>query len=691
MKKTINYTLIFTPIILLLLTVGSFLVNDAYDNLWEIRTYWFSLVSYTLIAALFTVFFIALTIKSFISPKGEWIKYTLSLFYFIILSFTAYLLIENQKDTWMFITIFISLLIIAILFLVKKAKLKLVLFVIHTIIFSLISIGFTIGIIANNRTDRVAEDKAILYKSIDGNKKIIVQGDGVLQKKYLILMDFGVLRKRIKYEGSLPDGNWQVFGKDGAIIAVVSIADGIETARENLLTDNKIIVSSINDILNNLQKNGITFLFDGDYSFEESIEIVNCCNLKFESIPGKVRANILVNGQPCFIIKGSSNISINDIDLKSVDTEAVIQIIESDEIKIIDSKINCQKSSKYGILIDEPSVEIDIINNEFYDPILYSILGYSSSTMVNQNRFYLADRYSNYKSINFKDKQYDRNTVVDLAEKIILNYSGRNFENNSPSAISLFGKSFINYKGNFNDLFYTYDVYNELNEFMENDYCSNCACSSPYCANLLELMSGNKIFSARPISGDEWCFDVDNNPKFSFINPEFFSWFSKKLDLQPNSLLRGVEYSFIYQNLFSNITRDYYSIYNQLNANKRLSNIIETYKEFVDSSRSNSDIDLFLYHEFLTSNSLLINEHFYKDSIKSEERSKLGKFYQDSEINLYETTVFIKESSNILAKDYLKILSFWIRREIDGSASHIYDAVLYYLKKYDKEWLDKNR
>jgi len=690
MKKLINCTLIIAPVVILILITGSFLVNVAYDNVWEIRKPWFSLVSNTLIATLFALFFIALTIKPFISNKRDWIKYILSLFYFLILTFSVFLLIKKQKDTWVIITMIISTLIIALLYLIKNDKLRLIFFLIHTIIFSLISSGFVIRFISDNQTDIIAEDKSILYKMIDGNKKVILQGEEIWQKKYLISNDFIILRKRTKFEGSLPDGNWQVFGKDGEVIAIIKIKDGDEIARENLLTDNKIIVSTIRDIKNNLHKSGITLMFDGDYSFSEPIEIVNVNNIKFESIPGKVKANILINRKPCFIISGSSNISINDIELISEESDAVIKIIDSYNIKIVDSKLNCQKSSKYGIQIDDVSKNIEIRNNEFFDPVLYSIVGYSNSAIVNQNRFYIADRYNNYKSVLFKDKQFDRNTAINLVEKIILNYDERNIENNSNSIISLFGKRYINFKGNLNDLLYTYNVYNELNNFMENEYCSDCRCSYPYCSNLLELLSGHKLFLSKPTSGDRWCFDKKNDQKFSFINPEFFSWFSKKLNLQPDSLLQGVAYSFIYKNLFSNVVRDYYVVSKQLYDTKKLSNLINSYKEFVDSANSNSDIDLFLYHEFLNLKTLKTEQHFYNNSLKSEEDINLGIFYQDSKVNLYETKIYISENNNIIAKDYMKILSFWIRREIDGSASKIQDAILYYLKEYDNEWLDKS-
>lgn len=517
------------------------------------------------------------------------------------------------------------------------------------------------------------------------NQKVIVQGEGVWQKEYLISRDFGLFRKRTKFEGSLPDGNWQVFGKDSAIIANFTIKDGTEINRDNLISSDKIIVNSIRDIKNNLQKTGITFLFSGDYSLNEPIEIINGNDLRFESIPGKDKASIRANGKPCFIITGSSRISINDFDLLSVESDAVIKINDSKEISIIDSKISCQKSSEFGILVDETSDDITLDNNEFHNPIQYSIVGYSNSTFINGNRFYLSDRYSNYKSILLKDKQFESTTVVSLIKKIILNYDERNLENNSNSAINLFGKRYFNFKGNLNDLLYTYNFYNELNEFMENEYCSNCECSSPYCANLLELLSGDKLYLSYPKSGDSWCFDDNSNPKFKFINPSFFSWASKKLELQPDSLIQGVSYSFIYQSLFSNLIRDYYIAYKKLKNSKNSPELINAYKVFVDSADTYSNLDLFLYHELKTSSALNANEYYYK-----EQGDNLGEFYQDSKVSLYKTLVNTVDSDDIIAKDYLKIMSFWIRREIDGSAKSINDAILYYLKRYDKDWLAKH-
>lgn len=62
----------------LLMIKGSFIVNVANDNIWEIRKPWFSLVSFKLITALFIV----LTIKSFSSNMIERITYVLYHFIF---------------------------------------------------------------------------------------------------------------------------------------------------------------------------------------------------------------------------------------------------------------------------------------------------------------------------------------------------------------------------------------------------------------------------------------------------------------------------------------------------------------------------------------------------------------------------------------------------------------------------------
>lgn len=115
-------------------------------------------------------------------------------------------------------------------------------------------------------------------------------------------------------------------------------------------------------------------------------------------------------------------------------------------------------------------------------------------------------------------------------------------------------------------------------------------------------------------------------------------------------MLQGVSYSFIHQNFFSNITRDYYASYKKLNNSERLSYIVDPCKVFVDSTNSYSETDLFLYHEFLTSGSLHIIHHFYIDPIESKERINLGSFYQDSEVNLYEMKVPIGGSSNNLQR-----------------------------------------
>ena len=95
--------------------------------------------------------------------------------------------------------------------------------------------------------------------------------------------------------------------------------------------------------------------------------------------------------------------------------------------------------------------------------------------------------------------------------------------------------------------------------------------------------------------------------------------------------------------------------------------LIEQYKLAVDSQHSSSQIDLYLYHKLRPLDSLKFTE------------------------NLNETKVFITGSDYIIAKDYTNLLSFWIRRHIDGSANQIHETIIYYLSKFDKEWLDRNR
>lgn len=690
MKRFLKSQLIITSIILILLIFVSFYIGVVNDD-WQIRKPWFSLVKNVSIALLFALFFISMTIKTLIYKKIKWIKYALALFYFAILLFSTYILVEKQQNDWIVLTAIISFLIISLLLILKGKKWKMILISIHTIIFSLVSIGFAIAIVSNKHKDRVTEDKAVLYRLVDGNKKVILQGDGVWEKEYLISNDFGFIRKRTEFDGNLPDGDWEICSKKGGIIAIITIKNGIEISRKNVISNNMVIVKSINDIKSNLDKQGLTFLFEGAYRFNESIELVNCRDLKFESVPGKIKANIETTSQSCFTIVGSSNVIINDIGLTSRASEAVIKIANSSNIKILNSKIDCFNSSDYGIITDENCRNIEITANKIQDPVKYSIVGFSTNAILTNNLFYLDGRYSQYKSVLFKDKQYDKNTAIDLAEGIILGYDGRNIENKSQPLVNLFGKRYINFKGTIDNLYDTYDIYNKLNRFMNDDYCSNCNCSSPYCANLLELISGEKLFISTPISRDKWCFDKENKPKFNFVNPAFFDWFSNKLNLQPDSVIQGVSYNYIYINLFSNITRDYYSVYQQMNSGNKLAEIIEKYKFFVDSAKTYSDIDLFLYYEFLNDKNFKINQHFYKKSTREENRNDLGPFYKNSDINLYETNIEIRDNYKIDAKDYLEILSFWIRREIDGSAKQIHKSIAFYLKKFDKEWLDKYR
>ncbi len=684
MKKLSTITFIISPIIISILILGAFVV-DIED--WDIRKSWASMITFALIALFFIIFFVSLTYKVLKSSKTSWKKYSLIIFYAIIFLLTIPLFFK-ERDLWIKITTVISLVVILLLFFIKGYKWKKIFLSIHTILFSLISVIFFVVIIINNQKDHVSIDKQVLYESENGRQKIVLQGDGVWEKEYLVYFDIGIIRKRVKFEGQLGDGTWNVFNKKGNVVGIIAIKNGIEISRKNILAENTILVKTIDDIKGNIQKQDITFLFEGQYNFKDPIKLTNCKNLKFESIPSNIKTQITAENHPCFIILNSSNIDINDINMHGTNTSSMVDIYNSQNISILESLIT--GNSDKGISIDEFSSDIKISNNEFRNQKSFSIVAYSTNTKIEENHFYVNDRYNKSKAVFLQDKHYDIQTGIDLFENIILSYNGNwNNENNSNN-VTLFGKTYFKHNGTIGDLFIFFNAYNIIEDFIESNYCSNCGCSSPYCYNFLEMISGYKLFIDSPTSEDDWCFYENDKPKFKFINPEFFKWLAHDLNLNPESLIQGVSYKTLFHTLFEDFIRNYYLAYKALTDQGQLPGLTTKYKDFNDSTNDYSELDLFLFHEYIDEIATDVDYIFYHDTNSSFDKNDLGEYYQDSDINLYETIVYTDKGS-LTASDYSKIVSFWLRRSIDGSATIIYSTIVYYLKIYDKEWLKEVR
>ncbi len=666
MNKILNFTILLASNILFIFIIGFYFIYVASDTQWEIRKVWFTPVYLVLVIALAMILFSAISIKAFISIRRNWHNFILSFLYILIFLFAYYLFFENRPEKLFIAIMVISGFMIILPFILKRQNFQSLLFAVHLGLFSIFPVYFIFFITVDIR-DNIAEDKAIIYKLIGGEQKVILQEEDFVQQAYLISHDLGVLRKKTKFKGWLPDGDWQMYGKDNEILAVAKFKNGYEISRKYTLTKDKVIVKSEDDILSNIQKTGITFLFDGHQVLNSPVELTNCNNLKFESIPGQIKTNNCTTAPCSFIIKNSNNLMFDNMDFKSKNYNAVIEIINSHKIKIINSTIDCQESTNYGVLIDEYSRDIAILNNRFYEPVHYSLAGYSNALTICNNSFHSKNTSIDHKSILLKDKKYDSSAVLNIFNNAILNYVEPDVENKSFPSTTIFGKRYYNFHGKLTDLLDRYSFLEELNSFIAKEYCSDCRNIGQYHNGFFEIITGNKLFENKPASGDKWCFDINNHPKFSFVNPRFFEWLAKDLDINPDAKLQGVTYRLIYKSLFSNLTRDYYIAYKQLNNSKWLPEIIEQYKLAVDSQHSSSQIDLYLYHKLRP-----------LDSLKFKE-------------NLNETKVFITGSDYIIAKDYTNLLSFWIRRHIDGSANQIHETIIYYLSKFDKEWLDRNR
>lgn len=231
-------------------------------------------------------------------------------------------------------------------------------------------------------------------------------------------------------------------------------------------------------------------------------------------------------------------------------------------------------------------------------------------------------------------------------------------------------------------MFIIFDVQKFLTNFIETDYCNDiedCTCKHPYCYNFFEKVFGVKIFTEMPVSKDPWCFNPDGYRKFSFINPVFFDSLKNNMFVNPTERIKNISYQQLYNVLFKNIIDNYYDAYILLLEKDSILNIEKKYKNFID--KNEPYLDLFLFHEYMEnafdSINYAYNENYtdYNSSIKFID-------YNKSPINTFKTTIIINNKA-ITVDDYSKIVSFWLRRKIDGSSSSIFNTIKYYKVKYD--------
>jgi hypothetical protein len=684
MKKLFNILLVASIASIIIVIIGVLLVNVGN---FEIRRSWLTTITIGTFALSSIILLTLITIKAFTSKSATWLKYILIAGYSLI---ALVVLLNHYKFKGLLKIVFIVYPLAAILALeiFKADKWKRIFFSIHSIILSLLALLlFVVNIIINEK-NVVRNDVNILYKSESGRKKVITQGEGMYERLYIISYDLGIIRKRTEFNGTLPDGKWEVYNKSNEIIAIVVIENGEEVVREIVPLKNSIIVKTIDDIKRNLYNNGTVFLLSGSYTFGETIEIFGSTNLKFESIPSQEKTRIETKVGPCFRIINSSNISIQDIDLSAPNSNEIIEVIESSNISITENRFLGEV--KNGITVDASSTNISILKNEFANILESSIIAYSYNSSIANNRFKSHKAIGYTKVINLLDKQYDGKTAKMLIEKALLQYESTLYRNNAEvNTIELFGKQFHPFGGTIDESFSSNNIITTIRDFISDDYSSEVEFSYPYLYDAIGIITNRPLFLNSPISDDPWCLNEVGKPKFSLVNPDFFRWFSSNVDLNPSNTIQGVAYNVIYDKLFKNFFRSHYISYLQLKGIEGVDYRIENYKQFVNNSNWRTDIDLFVFHEFIEGEGLQFEYKYHKESSEQANQT-LDKFYQNSLVNLYDTRIIIdNEPRN--AKTYSKLISFWVRRHIDGSAEQIFQTLDFFMKKYDNEWTKEIR
>jgi hypothetical protein len=578
-----------------------------------------------------------------------------------------------------------GLLILLLLIFTRGIKWKKIFFAIHSILLTLLSGLIFFIVLSTVHKDRIVPDGGIRYQSIGGSKKVVFQGEGKKEKEYLIETDFHFIRKRRQFTGELPDGKWMAMNKEGVAIAELNTKNGKVTERKHILPFNTIIVKNPKEITNSMSISGMTFLLKGNYNLQETIVIDGAQNLKIEAMPQEAAPQILSNGLPCFRILNSRNIKICDLSFKANNTKAIIEIVNCENISIDNSQF--WGEAENSISIDSESRDIFLKNNKFQNYNKSAIKACTYNTHLESNEYLRNGKKENLLALNFDDKKIDLSTGFEIIENVLLNFNDKYYRNEQKNTIVLWGKTYPKYEGTIEELLYSYNTFNTIKKHLKTNYYSECNCTSYYCYDFFEKITKIPLFSNKNASHDTWCYTEDGKAKFSFVNPAFFKWIRTHLVFPNDYTIHGVSFSSVYHELFQNFFRNYYCAYMHLKNIHQLDEKIQKYKSFVDTSNWSTDLDLFVFREYADTENTSIEYQYYETTTEANEETEMENFDQNSNIDLYESVVSI-DGEEINAKLFSKLSSFWIRRMIDGSAQEISRTIEYYLKQYDKDWVN---
>ncbi|MCT4615049.1 MAG: hypothetical protein N4A49_09275 [Marinifilaceae bacterium] len=589
------------------------------------------------------------------------------------------------------ISIICSLVAIAQLYLClfkENQKLNKILLCSNSAIVFIISVFMMILIISEKKKDICFEDLRTVFENTENGTRLIIQKNLKGTRAKLVSYDLGFIRKSENIDlDSIPKGKWFAYTKTGRKFATIDIDEKGNKKIIDGNSENQIIVKTRKDIDDNLDRENISFLFDRKIYISSPILLDNCKNISFEIVPdflknNNTQAGLFKSSKECIIIKNSENIRINGICVSGKDKEAIVKIIDSRDINI--QEIKLIGFGNNGINIDSLSKEIRISDIEFDREIKHGIIAYSHNIDLNNIQKYTSSSDLGHRVIVLKDVKFDKKYLSQMLDKALTYYGKEDEKANSLKYNNVYCDLF---KGNISDMFGSLRIVNAGNYILKNNYTAEETAKYSYAQNILEWISGEPLFLPDAISSNRLAYRAGNNGRFSFANPELFDYLSNNFIPKANTKISQYSYQQIYNSVFRKIARDYYSIYKQWKQNDSKTKLLSKsskYIEFKDKGNY-ANMNNFLYYTHISKIGLKTRESFYDDEIVKDK----GEYYQNANISEWDTYIELDDNEHLNLKNYANILSFWLRRDIDGSANSIFKFLKNILNTYDKSWIEK--
>ncbi|MBK8806914.1 MAG: right-handed parallel beta-helix repeat-containing protein [Bacteroidales bacterium] len=411
---------------------------------------------------------------------------------------------------------------------------------------------------------------------------------------------------------------------------------------------------------------------------------------------------LAATNQTPFYIDNSNNINFADLKISLNSGNSFFEIKNSANITIK----RCQMSGTAvkGIKIDKNSKYVNITNNNISGYIEYGIQAESKNVIIANNSFYKGT-----------ESYYEDNNTKILLSNVTMN---QDEQLNMVGSILLgdrYGKGFdpITEESEFSNKTYGtyfYELwYNNFSEnyvnWIQNNICFDCKTYN--FQNFAQMLTNIPLYLTKKQDfHDDWAWNGEN-AKFQHVNPQFLKWLRENWLLTTTDNILGQTLQFYYDKAFKNTFRTYLKSYINLQNSPLKTTFIDGYKE---NDNNRYYLDYFMYESVISNlhevegvlydQEVMDGDGGYDEGEEYEGEGESESESEDTEVesdysqwseetlntNYYLSKVNFTEDISVNLFDLSRIYSFWIRRNIDGSAEEIMKTMLFFMKKYDNDW-----